>query len=418
MVSSGPLEAELSGARSGAPPLAGLRVLDLGHHIAAPYGTRLLAACGAHVVKLERPRSGDLMRWIGPFAGDEPGADRGLAFLDLNVNKLGITLNLACATGRELMLELVRASDIVVESFRPGTLERFGLGYDSLARVNPAIVLTSVSNFGQSGPYRDMPASELVLYAMGHAMHGTGHIDASPASVAPRLDLALAGHTAAVGAMAAALGAGLHGQGDWIDVSIMETMLSSIDRRADSLTAFAYSGDKFERARWDEDRMVPSTYSRCSDGWVVCSHALTPATWAAFVRGVGDPWWEDPRFVPPLADDALRTELRERWATWCSEHTKVEITERMQTAGFSCAPVNAIDAVVNDPALEARGYFADVEHPLLGTVRHPGLFAKFADTPGRIVSPAPRLGEHNALVYGELGLDREDLAALAAAGVI
>ena len=400
-------------------PLAGLRVLDLGQHIAAPYATRLLAACGARVVKLERPRSGDPMRWIGPFAGSEPGADRGLAFLDLNVNKIGITLNLASETGRGLMLDLVRDADVVVESFRPGTLERFGLGYDVLAHANAAIVLTSVSNFGQDGPYRDLPASEIVLYAMGHAMHGTGHIDAAPASVAPRINLALAGHTAAVGTMAAVLGAAVHGQGDWIDVSIMETLLSSIDRRADSLTAFAYSGGKFERARWDQDHgTVPSTYTRCTDGWIVCSHAVTPATWAAFVRGVGDPWWEDPSFVPPLADDAVRAKLRARWEEWCSERTGVDITEKMQAAGFPCAPVNAIDAVVNDPALAARGYFTDVEHPLLGTVRHPGMFAKFAATPGRLASPAPRLGEHNAMVYGELGLDGEDLSTLAAAGVI
>ena len=254
---------------------------------------------------------------------------------------------------------------------------------------------------------------------MGHAMHGTGHLDAGPASVAPRLNLALAGQTAAVGTMGAALAAARHGQGDWIDVSIMEALVSSIDRRADSLTAYAYSGDKLERERWDENRLgVPATYTRCRDGWIVSGHAGTPATWAAFVRGIADPWWEDPGFVPPVTDDALRARLRERWEAWCMEHAMVELTQRFQAAGFPCAPVNAIDAVVEDPALAQRRFFADVEHPLLGAIRHPGPFAAFTRTPGRVQTPAPALGEHNALVYGELGLDADDLTVLASGGVI
>ena len=411
--------AAVARGNAAAPPLEGLCVLDLTGHIAGPHAAKLLAVAGARVIKVERPRQGDPMRWIGPFAGDRPGADRSLGFLDLNVNKLGVTLDLACATGRELALELVARSDVVLESFRPGTLDRFGLGYDELAARRPAIVLTSISNFGQSGPYRDLPASELMLYGMGGAMHGSGHPQASPISVAPRVTLALAGQTAAVATMGAALAAARRGDGEWIDVSIMETLLACVDRRAHSLTAYAYSGRTLRRQNWDGGGLaVPATYTRCADGWIVALSASTPASWAAFVRAIGDPWWENPAYVPPVADEGVRRVLRERWEQWCTGHTMAELTERLQGAGFPCAPVNTIDAVVEDHAFAARGFFADVEHPQLGTIRHPGPFAAFTGTPGRVRSPAPGLGEHNELVYGELGLEAGDLVALASAGVI
>jgi crotonobetainyl-CoA:carnitine CoA-transferase CaiB-like acyl-CoA transferase len=310
----------------GPPPLDGLRVLDLTQHVAGPFAAKLLAVGGARVIKLERPRSGDPMRWIGPFAADLPGADRGLAFLDLNVNKLGITLDLATASGRELALELVRRSDVVVESYRPGTLERFGLGYDALRAIAPAVVLTSITSFGQTGPYRDLAASELVLAAMAGAMRGGDGRLAGPASAAPRLSLALAGQAAAVATLGAALAAARHGEGDWIDVSIMEALAGSLDR-ATALAAYAHAGGELDRLR------------------------------------------------PPLA-------------------------------------------AADEPELAELGPLPEVEHPLLGLIAHPGPFAAFARTPAALRRPAPMLGEHNALVYGELGLDAGDIVALASGGVI
>jgi crotonobetainyl-CoA:carnitine CoA-transferase CaiB-like acyl-CoA transferase len=187
---------------SGAGPLAGVRVIDLTQYVAGPYCTKLLALYGAEVIKVERPDGGDPMRMVGPFV-DAPHPDRALAFLDLNVNKLGVTLDLHSEDGRKSLLELVRSADIVVESFRPGTLDRLGLGWQALQAVRPDLVMTSISNFGQTGRYRDLPASEIVLYGMGHEMFGTGLAGREPLSMAPRLNLYFAGQTAAVATLGA-----------------------------------------------------------------------------------------------------------------------------------------------------------------------------------------------------------------------
>ena len=215
-------------AASPAGPLQGVRVVDLTQFVAGPYCTKLLAIYGAAVIKVERPTTGDAMRHVAPFVHGDPDNDS-LAFLDLNVDKLGITLDLATAEGAEILWRLLEGADMVVESGKPGALARLGFSYESLVARLDKPVLISISNFGQTGPYRDLPASELVLYAMGHEMYGTGWKGEEPMTTAPRLNLYLAGQTAAIAATAALLAARMTGRGDWVDVSIMET-LTRLDR--------------------------------------------------------------------------------------------------------------------------------------------------------------------------------------------
>ncbi len=398
-------------------PLEGLRVLDLSQGAAGPYCTKLLALYGATVIKVERPRTGDVMRHAGPFVGDMPGADRSLPFLDLNVNKLGVTLNLACPSGRAIALELVRTADLVVESFRPDTLARLGLDYAALCAVKPEIVLTSISNFGQTGPYRDLPASEIVLYAMGHEMYGTGQPDAEPASMAPGVNLRFAGQTAAVATIAAVLGRDAHGRGDWIDVSIMECFAASIDRRAISLTAYDYTGEKMVRLASVQAIAIPPMFNICGDGYFHITVGQGP-WWDAFVAALDQPLLREPRFTPPHTDPLLKEEFDAFWIPWCMARTKREIIERFQRYGLPVAPVNSIEDLVNDPHLAARGYFRQLMHPATGRVRYPGLPWQMQETPGALWKAAPTLGEDNGAVYGELGYGREALAKLAAAGVI
>ena len=392
-------------------------MLDLTQGAAGPYCTKLLALYGATVIKVERPRTGDLMRFAGPFVNDTPGAERSLAFLDLNSNKLGITLNLACATGRAIALELVRAADVVVESFRPGTLARLGLDYEALCAVKPEVVLASISNFGQTGPYRDLPASEIVLYAMGHEMYGTGQPDAEPASMAPGVNLRFAGQTAAVATIAAVLGRDAHGRGDWIDVSIMECFAASIDRRAISLTAYDYTGEKMVRLASVQAVAIPPMFNICGDGYFHITVGQGP-WWDAFVAALDQPFLREPRFAPPLTDPLLKEEFDAFWIPWCMARTKREIVELFQQHGLPVAPVNSIEDLVNDPHLAARGYFRELSHPATGAVRHTGLPWQMQGTPGALWKAAPLLGEDNAAVYGELGYDHEALARLAAVGVI
>ena len=344
-------------------PLKGLRVLDLTQWVAGPYCTKLLAMFGAEVIKVERPRFGDPMRYAPPYVNNRPGTDNGLAFLDLNINKRGVSLNLACETGRHIALELVRRADLVVESFRPGTLERLGLGWDVLRGVNPSVVLVSISNFGQDGPYRDLPASEIVLYAMGHEMFGTGQPDREPMSMAPRLNLCFAGQTAAVAATAAVFAQRVHGQGDWVDVSIMESFTASIDRRADSLVAFAYCGERMERLPM---RVVDalSGYNRCADGFVHLS--ISAATWKALLRAIDEPWVHSERCSPNDGNAVVTEDFRRHWERFCCQHTKRELVERFQTAGVPCAPVNSVADLVADPQLAARAYFSELDHPVHG----------------------------------------------------
>lgn len=398
-------------------PLEGLRVLDLTQGAAGPYCTKLLALYGATVIKVERPRTGDLMRYTGPFVGDTPGVDRSLPFLDLNVNKLGVTLNLACPSGRAIALELVRTVDVVVESFRPGTLARLRLDYEALSAVKADIVLTSITNFGQTGPYRDLPASEIVLYAMGHEMYGTGQPDAEPASMAPGVNLRFAGQTAAVATIAAVLGRDAHGQGDWIDVSIMECFAASIDRRAISLTAYDYTGEKMVRLASVQAVAIPPMFNICGDGYFHITVGQGP-WWDAFVAALDLSLLREPRFAPPLTDPLLKEEFDAFWIPWCMARTKREIVELFQRYGLPVAPVNSIEDLVNDPHLAARDYFRELSHPATGGVRYPGLPWQMKETPGALWKAAPLLGEANTAIYGQLGYDRETLAKLAAAAVI
>ena len=397
-------------------PLEGLRVVDLTQAVAGPYCTKLLAAYGATVIKVERPGGGDPMRHAGPFIEDRPGPDRSLAFLHLNTDKLGVTLNLNTASGREIALKLVSTADVVVESFRPGTMARLGFSYEDLRAEKPGVVLTSISNFGQTGPYRDLPASEIVLYAMGHAMFGTGQPDAEPMSMAPRVNLHFAGQTAVVATMGATLGQRLHGHGEWIDVSIMETFASSIDRRAVSLTAYDYTGERMVRLASVQGIAIPPTYNVCADGYFHMT--VGTAWWAPFVEAVGEPFLREPRFAPPLTDPLLREEFDAFWIPWCLQRTKRELVQIFQAAGMPVAPVNSIADILDDPQLRVRGFFRTVAHPSSGAAEYTGVPFVMHDTPGAIRNPAPALGQDNERVYGELGYSRSDLAVLASAGVV
>lgn len=400
-----------------AGPLAGLRVIDLTQYVAGPYCTKLLALFGATVIKVERPRQGDPMRHIGPFAGNKPGPDRSLAFLDLNVNKLGITLKLASESGRCILHELIRHTDVVVESFQPGTIDSLGLSYEELKEIHPGIVLTSISDFGQTGPYRNLPASEIVLYAMGHEMYGTGQPDAEPLSMAPRLNLYFAGETAAVGTMGAVLGQQLYGQGDWVDVSIMESLMSSIDRRADSLIAYAYCGEKKMREATMPGLAMLPWYNVCKDGYFHITVGSS-VSWQRLVQGLQEPWLNDPKYEPPVSDPVLIEEFKAFWIPWCMQRTKGEITNLFQKAGLTCVPVNSIADLLDDPHLMVRGYFQVLAHPVVGTARYTGLPFVAHSTPGELKQAAPTLGRDNETILGELGYSREDIIRLASLGVI
>ncbi len=396
--------------------LEGVRVLDLTRHVAGPFCTKLLADYGADVIKIEFPGRGDLARWIAPFAGDAPHPERSGLFLHLNTNKRSVTLNLKTGSGRAIFLKMVRSADIVVENFRPRVMPALGLDFATLSQIKPDLVMTSISNFGQTGPCRDWKASDLILYAMGHEMWSTGQPDCEPAGMANKLSLHIAGQVACMATLGAFYGAQFQGVGQQVDLSIMEVLASSIDRRAPSLLAYQYCGERAVRTPSVHGIDVPPFVNYCADGFFECT--VGNNWWKEFVSAIGEDWIKDPEFKPPVQHVAARERFDSYWIPWCMARGKTEIVRILQTAGIPCAPLNTTADLVNDEQLAARNYFVEVDHPAAGKFKYPGAPMRMSQTPFAIRRPAPMLGQHNAEIFGELGYDSNDFAVLSAAGVI
>ena len=398
--------------------LSDVKVLDFTHHIAGPYCTKLLATYGADVIKVERPGVGDVSRGLGPFPGDMPHVERSGLFLHLNTGKRSVTLNLKTAEARKLVHELVASVDIVVESFRPGTMSRFGLGYYDLKAINPALVMTSVSNFGQTGPYRDYQGSEIIFYGMGGEMGSTGLEDREPVKLGGTVGLYQAGAMAAVATMGALFAARYQEIGQHVDVSIMETQLGTQDRRTSSLVGYQYTGENNPRVPLSTAGYPIGIYP-CQDGYFDLLGGLV--YFSRVVRMLGEPdFLKDPKWYTPTAqtDPDLKEEFEAYFLAWCMEHTRNEIWEIGQAASVLCAPVNTVEDVINDPVLAERGSFDQLRHPEVGDVKITGRPFIMTETPWQIRRPPPLLGEHNEEVLGELGYSKADVARLKSEGVI
>lgn len=393
-------------------PLRSIRVLDLTVGIAGPYCTKLFSDYGADVVKIERPGGGDPARRLGPFPNDEPHAERGGIFLELNTGKRSVTLNLKTPTGQEILRRLAAGVDLVVESFRPGTLARLGLDSATLAAATPRATLVSISNFGQTGPYRDFAADDLLLYAMGGVLSVTGDAEREPLKIGLYAPLFLAGATAGAMTFGAVLGARRSGQGERVDISIMEILASSMDRGGPNLVAFEYTGDlMMRRQRANRSSALPSGVYPCADGYV---HIVTqPAWWDRFCRTVGRPdLIDDPRLRANLYNPAFAEEIDALLYTFLMAHTKREAMEQAQAQGLPITALNTMDDVFADPHLRARGFITTLDHPATGPLQYPGLPFRMLGTPGEL-RRAPLLGEHTVEVLTErLGYTRGDLVIL------
>lgn len=398
--------------------LSDIKVLDFSHFIAGPYCTKLLADYGAEVTKVERPNTGDGSRRLGPFPGDEPNGEKSGLFLHLNTNKRGITLDLKTAAAREIVFQLVQETDLVVESFRPGTMASFGLDYPTLKEVNPRLVMTSVSNFGQTGPYRDYKGSEIIFYGMGGEMYSTGFDDREPIKLGGTVGLYQAGNVAAVATMGALLGARDDDVGQQVDISLFETQLSSQDRRTSSLVGYQYTGQVSPRLPLATAGYPLGIYP-CQDGYFEWFAGLI--YFPRVVEMLGNPeFLQEPRWYTPEAqsDPELVDEFNAYFIGWCLEHTKKELWELGQSNRVISAPVNTVEDVLNDPEFNKRGAFALMDHREAGEVRIPGRPFIMGETPWDLRRPAPTLGQHNEEVLTNLGYSREDVVRLRQQGVI
>jgi len=392
--------------------MQGIRVLDFSHALAGPYCTLLLADFGASVYKLESPTGGDMGRgWGPPFAGGQSSY-----FLGLNRGKYGISIDLKRPEGVELCLRLIDQVDVLVENFRPGTMDRLGLGFDVASRRNPRLVYCSISGYGQAGPSRDEAAMDLIVECSSGFMSITG----TEAGEQVRSGYAVAdinaGLFSVIGIMMALRARELSGRGQYVDVSMLDGMISAM---TSNYMSFLGSGRPPRPLGSGFPTVVPYRVFEAKDrcfSIAVGSEKL----WSAFCRAVGRC---DLETHPDYGTNSRRVENRHALEAILSavfqERNMQEWIERLTAVGIPCSPVRTFQEVVDHPQTAIREMFPTIIGPVAGPHRVTGTPIKLSDTPGRIGVPAPTLGEHTGMVLCELlGLDAQALDSLARAGVI
>ncbi len=399
--------------------LEGYRVLDLADEKAV-YCGKLLADLGADVIKVEPP-GGDRTRGMGPFWRGAPHPDRSLFFWYMNTSKRGITLDVTKRDGQELFRRLARSADVVVESAPPGWMDGLGIGFEALRAVNPRLVFASVTGFGQSGPYRDFRADEMIAMAMGGVMHSSGPPERPPVrSRIPAIGY-LASMHAAQGVLMALRARRRTARGQHVDISMQESAATTLCE----FGVNSYTGPmKFSITRWyghDRTGTVPFGNYPCKDGYV--SLIITrPAHWTTFIQ-----WCAEVTGNTEILDEKYEGDrrphvaaLRPIFIDFAKRFTKAALYAEGQRRHLTFVPVNTIAEVAAHAQLAARGYFAEVRHKELGaTVRYPGAPYQLSASPWRIGRRPPLVGEHNAEVYGkELGLAPPEIAAMRTAGVV
>lgn len=380
-------------------PLSGIRVLELAEGVAGPYAGKLLADYGADVVKVEPPR-GDVSRTVGPFPDDRPDPEQSALFLHVNTNKRSAVLDLEQAADRERVADLAAASDVVIESFPPGTLDGWGLGYDALRARHEDVVLTSVTAFGQDGPYAGYAIEDIVAYAMGGPMNVTGVLDREPVQVRGAMVAYQCATVAATATMAAVLVAEAGGGGTHVDVSRYETQAGSIDRRLAAHVTHAYTGGIGARLPAVRQAAAPNGIFPTADGWV---QVTTINAWVPrMLKTLGDAdlaeAYDDPAY---MLDPDLPERLDAVLYPWLLSHTKDECMALAQANGWPVTAIYAPAEVLATPHFVERGLMAEVDHPAAGPVSVLG--APFRMDDGwALRRPAPLLGQHTDEVLADL----------------
>ena len=394
-----------------AGPLKGMRVLDLTRILAGPYATMILRDLGAEVIKIEQPGTGDEARDFGPFKNDFS-----LYFMSVNRGKKSVTLNLKSQRGKKLFLELVKSSDILVENFRPGTMEKLGLDYESLKEHHPSLLYAACSGFGQTGPYAMRGAYDMIIQGMGGIISITGEPDRPPVRVGTSIGDITSALFTAIGILSALRHRDQTGEGQLIDVGMLDCQVAILEN---AMVRYFSTGDIPRPLGRRHPAITPFEVFESADGYVVIAIGNNEL-WRKFCEHVGQPELiDDERFNT----NALRTENHESLFPILAEimchRTTDEWVEALEAIGVPCGPVNTVDKVANDPQVLARDMIAEVEHDTTGTVQVPGIPIKLSETPGQIDAPAPNLGEHTSEVLtGLLGLGVQEVNQLKQDGIV
>jgi benzylsuccinate CoA-transferase BbsE subunit len=390
-----------------AQALDGMRVLDLSGAL-GNYAGKLFADMGADVVLVEPP-GGSALRREGPYLDDVPGLETSLAFAYHNTSKRGITLDLDDASDQGRLRQLVLSADLLIETAKPGAMAARGLGYEALTALRPSLVMLSITPFGQTGPYADFEAEDIVALALGGMLSLGGYPDTAPMRVHGDQAIMCANMYGAVAGMIAVSQAELTGQGEHIDVSMQEAVVLGMENAIQF-----YDLEQIVRKRWAGDQRFAGTgVYACSDGYVFLMAGGIGANrfWGRTIKWFADdgmagveellaPRWQEVEFLQSLEAKRIFNEL---FAPWAAQRTKASLYHAGQARKIPIAPVNTPADIIESPQLSSRGHFVDVARAVgMRTLRMPGAPYKLSGTPWRIQRPAPRLGQHNVEVWAEV----------------
>lgn len=394
-----------------AKALSGLRVLGVTRMLAGPYAEMLLADMGAEVIHIELPGVGDDSRHFAPLINGE-----GSCFLASNRNKKSITLDLRKEEGKEIFRDLVKISDVVFENNRPGTMDKWGIGYEQLKLINPGIIMTSISGFGQTGPYKERPGLDIIAQAMGGMMFMTGEEDGAPTRAGNAMGDFLGALYAVYGTLSALYYREKTGKGQHVDAALLDSVIAVLENVIPNYTTL---GTIATRMGSRIPGIAPYNRYKAKDGYVVIG-VSSNVIWERFANAIGKPELiNHPKFATPSLRVSNVEEVDKITQEWVSTKTVDEVVEILNEAGVICGPIYSVDKLIEDPHIKSREMVVEIEHPVVGNYKSSGVTPKLSLTPGSVESPPPTLGQHNDEIYrGLLRYSEDRLKALKEKGVI
>ena len=392
--------------------LEGITVLDLTRVLAGPFASMMMADLGANVIKIEEAGKGADERQMGPFKNGESAY-----YMNLNRNKKGVTLNLKAPKGKEIFKELVKKADVVLENYRPGTMDKLGLGYDVLKEVNPGIVYAAVSGFGQYGPYTKRPGYDIISQAMSGLMSTTGWPGGAPTRSGTAMGDVLGGLSVTIGILSAIYNRSHTGLGQMVDVALVDSAVASLE-----IINMIYLVENRlpQRIGNRYESVYPYDSFQAKDDLVIIGGG-NDKLWSLFAKHIGRPELvEHPDFARTRDRVKNHVQVRQIVEEWTQTKTVKEIVDELLAAGIPAAPIYGIDQVVADPHIAgAREMFVETVHPKAGPIKLTGSHIKFSETKTSIRTPSPALGEHNTDILSSLlGLSAPEIQSLKEEGVI